>query len=646
MEAVLPRRSSRRAFLTLAGSVAAGALIASCASTPAPATPASAPTTAPAAKPTSAPTAAAAPTVASAPAPTTAATASTAAAPTVAPATTSAPAAGTPAAGPVLPPALMPGSPTHAKGWTTILPPLPAGVPVKPPVTITSSRRVDSSMKFAEGDTIDNSPFTRMMKELYGVQWKAAWTWVTSDDGNQKYNLAMASNQLPDLLEDIPLTIYVKMLQANMLADITDVWNATADDTWLKKPMEYGGGVGWAYAQVKGRKMGIPHVERAAQNDKLLWYREDWLQKVGMDVPKTMDDLAKVAQAFVKAQLGQGAKGTTIGLNVCREINNWYSSLDPVFGGYGVIPPYGATQDFWTPEGSGLMCDNIRPQMKDALAYVHQWYADGVIAPDFFTIPVADSEKIIAANKCGLHFSPDFGAGYGGLDSIKNDPKAKWNFADIPTGATRKAKYWSNPFPQVVFGFRKNFEHVDLVIKQVNWLADLVQNPARRFDGWEGRDYVWNPDNTIAVGPGTSTKQFYGPVGTDGNAGTDPLRTYKLYQAIDQWAQIPASQRDAYQQFSLEDPTGISGLGRKAYLFNVSISEKEGIKNLFNALPTPTMIAMGATLQKLVQETFVGIIKGSTPVSGFDTFVSQWKRLGGDKITQEVNAWWSTQAKA
>lgn len=636
MEDARSRYLSRRGFLAIAGSGATAVLIASCSSGQPSVSPTSAPAPATPAKPTTAPTVVTAPTAG--PKPTTVATAASQSASTSA-------SSGTPAAGPTLPADLAPGSPNHAKGWTTILPPLPSGVPVKPPVTITSSRRVDSSMKFAKGDTIDNNPFTRMMKYLYGVQWKAAWTWVTQDDGDQKYNLAMASNQLPDMLETVPLNIYVKMLQANMLEDITDVWNATAEEKWVKQPLEYGGGVGWSYAKVKGRIMGMPYVERAAQNDKLLWYREDWLEKVGMNVPKTMDDLAKVAKAFVKAQLGQGAKGTTIGLNACKELSDWYSSLDPVFGGYGVQPPYGGTEDFWTPQGSGLMNDNIRPQMKEALAYIHQWYADGVIPQDFFTRTAPETEKLVAANRCGLHFSPDFGAGFGGLDSIKNDPKAKWNFADIPTGATRKAKYWSNPFPQTVFAFRKNFEHVDLVIKQVNWLADLVQNPARQFYGWEGRDYVW-VGNQVKVGPATSTKQFYGPVGTDGNGGTDPLRNYKQDLAIEAWAKIPLNERNAMQEYLLADPTGMNTLGRKAYLFNVSVSEKEGIKNLFNALPTPTMVAMGATLQKLVQETFIGIIRGNKPASEFDSFVNQWKQLGGDKITQEVNTWWQKQPKS
>lgn len=643
MHTASSRRSSRRVFLAIGVSAFSGALSASCGSAAAPAAPTTAPAQ-PASVPTNAPTTGATPTSAAAATPTTATT--PAAVATAAAGNAATVPAGTPAAGPTLPPNLMPGSPTHAKGWTTILPPLPAGVPVKPPVTITSSRRVDSSMKFNEGDTIDNSPFTRMMKELFGIQWKSAWTWVQTDDGEQKYNLAMASNQLPDLLETVPLTIYVKMLQATMLQDITDVWNATADDTWVKKPLDYGGGIGWAYAEVKGRKMGIPYVERAAQNDKLLWYRQDWLAKIGQNVPTTMDELANVAKAIVKAQLGQGAKGSTIGLNAAKDLNTWYSSLDPVFGGFGVIPSGSGSPAFWTKEGDGLMFDTIRPQMKDALAYIHQWYADGVIPNDFFTRTAPETEKLVAANSCGLHFSPDFGAGFGGLDSLKNDPQAKWNFADIPAGpGGKKGRAWSNPFPATVFAFRKGFDHVDLVVKQINWLADLVQNPARRYHGWEGRDYVWD-GNAVKSGGASSTKQFYGPVGTDGNGGTDPLRNYKLDQAIDSWSKIPESDRDAMQQFLLADPTGINTLGRKAYLFNVDITEKEGLKNLFTTLPTPTMVTMQATLDKLVDQTLIGIIKGDQPVSSFDNFVQQWKKLGGDKITEEVNAWWKSRSSS
>jgi putative aldouronate transport system substrate-binding protein len=51
---------------------------------------------------------------------------------------------------------------------------------------------------------------------------------------------------------------------------------------------------------------------------------------------------------------------------------------------------------------------------------------------------------------------------------------------------------------------------------------------------------------------------------------------------------------------------------------------------------TPTMDSRWADLQKLENEAFLKIIIGDQPVSSFDDFVTQWKRLGGDQITKEV----------
>ena len=55
------------------------------------------------------------------------------------------------------------------------------------------------------------------------------------------------------------------------------------------------------------------------------------------------------------------------------------------------------------------------------------------------------------------------------------------------------------------------------------------------------------------------------------------------------------------------------------------------------------MKTKSATLEKLVEETYLKIIMGELPVSEFDTFVENWKSLGGDEITQEVNDWYDQQ---
>ncbi len=538
----------------------------------------------------------------------------------------------------ILPPELIPGSPDDPMGWETIMPPLPEGWPVDPPVTLTSSRRVGPSVEFVEGDDIDNNPFTRMMA-AFGINWNAAYTWVSADDGMQKLNLAIASGDLPDMMETVPLQLFVEMLEADLLEDITDVYEEYASEEWMKEPYSYGGGLAWSYAEVDGRKYGLPYVEAAAQDDKALWIRTDWLEKLGLDAPTTLEELEAVALAFAEADMGQGAEGSTIGLSASKEFVTWYSSLDPVFGGFGVMP------GFWTENDDGsLGNDSVRPEMKDALALLRSWYEKGVLAPDFFTWSAGDTaEALVGGNRVGLHFSPSFAAGYGCLDSMTNDPEARWTFIDIPAGPAGKHKYWSNPFPSTLYCFRKGFEHVDLVIQQTNWLAELVQNYANRYHGWEGVHYTLE-DGVYDPGSIDHTKEFYGPVGTAGNSRTDPLHLAKEYEHyIEIFGALPEDERDAYMNYVLSDPTGMSQLEQQAYIDLVEKSDEQGIKNLFTTLPTATMLDRSTTLETLEEETFVGIINGELPLDEFDNFVDQWKTLGGDDITAEVNEWWQNK---
>ncbi|MNI62157.1 hypothetical protein D3C73_1174630 [compost metagenome] len=55
--------------------------------------------------------------------------------------------------------------------------------------------------------------------------------------------------------------------------------------------------------------------------------------------------------------------------------------------------------------------------------------------------------------------------------------------------------------------------------------------------------------------------------------------------------------------------------------------------------PTPTMVEKGATLSKLELEIFTKIVMGGASIDAFDEYVINWKKLGGDKITEEVAQW-------
>ncbi len=532
----------------------------------------------------------------------------------------------------------MPGSPDHPNGWTTVLPDLPEGLPPAPgqePIEISITRRVDSQTAFGEGDSLESNPWSRMIEKLFGVKLTVAWSWSAGDEQTTKYNLAMASGDIPDYLETVPSSIFLKMVEANLLEDITDAFTMYASQRWQDTWAQYGD-LPWIYSSVNGRKYGLPFVSQLAQNDHILWYRKDWFDKLGLSVPQTLDELRDTALAVVEADIGKGAPGTTVGLLANSSYGaNWFGSIDPIWAPYGVMPHQ------WSDLGGELVYDSIREEMREPLELLSQWYQDGVFRKDFFTFSTSDSIQDVASSQCGIHYTPSWGAW---LDTVRNDPETVWAFADNPAGPNgARARSSASSFYPSPFCFRKGMEHVEEIFKITNFMQELSEEHDRRFHGWEGYDYAFQEDGSVAT-----TNIFWkfsaiGPIGTRGSGNIDPANRANEVRYQLEWADIPVEERDAYQTLSLEDPTGVTITGKEALLFILDTAE-QGKINAFQSLPTPTMIERNSDLNKLQDETILGIIIGDKPMSAFDEFVGQWKSQGGDQITQEVNEWWAAKS--
>jgi len=543
----------------------------------------------------------------------------------------------------------LPGAPDHAKGWTTILPDV-STPPTADPVVVMGSKRVEIGDVGISDDT-KTSPFWQVSMELFKTDWRVAWT-ATAGDMGTKYNLAMASGELPDWMEEIPQATYVQMLEAESLEDITDAWNSTASADWLKKPMDtyLDGKAAWSYAKVNGRIMAFPMAERAANNAKLLFARQDWLDKLGLKMPTTLDEVKTVALAFKDAKLGTG--GETIGLNLCKSIGRgaswggggWFASADGVTGAYGVMSSY------WQDDGSGkLVQADTLPAMKDALTVLRDWYSSGVIPKDFFTVADADAMTRSGGNQAGLHYAPAWGARFPLEDSMANDPNAKWAWAPVPVGPSGKRgnlgelPYW------VVNGFRKGYENVARVIESFNWWVELSEKPEDRFHGWEGyitfggagQGFKWDGDKVAAVAAADSPagRPGFGPHWMRGGTYMDTYADGHASAYIESWNDTPADQRDAMQEFLLNDPLGTYSAQRQAYVYATEHDKDDDIFDQYRGLPTEGMQSFQTTLDGMRSEAFYGIITGEKSVESFDDFVAQWKSAGGDQITQEVNDW-------
>ena len=162
-------------------------------------------------------------------------------------------------------------------------------------VELTYMHKLNGTEKYVGSDDINNNVYTRCYQDELGITLKYTIA-AAGDDYTQKLTMAIASNDLPDLM-DLPPEEFSELANAGMLADITEAYDTYASDL-LKETIEVDGGVQLASAKVDGKLYGLPQLSAADGTCDLLWIRTDWLDNLGLKAPTTMDELLEVARAF------------------------------------------------------------------------------------------------------------------------------------------------------------------------------------------------------------------------------------------------------------------------------------------------------------------------------------------------------------
>ena len=526
----------------------------------------------------------------------------------------------------------LPGSPDNAKGWKTSLPDVPGQYPLAKPITITTARPTDSEVVFPEGDDLDNNVWTRSMAALFGVNFVNKITWSESDEQLQKYNLAMASNDLPDIIQGPPLDTFVQMVEADMLLELGPIWDQYASPKW-KAIVEAAGPHAWRNCTVNGKRYAIPAATGVGHDDVVLWVRKDWLDKLGLKAPETWQDIHDVAVAFAEAKLGGP---DTYGLLANRDFHySWYGSLDSLWGSHGIATNYG--QFGWSKSEDGsLLYGGVHPDAKEVLALLSQWYKDGVFRKDFYAVQAGDLAPDLASGRCGLQFNGTWGAN---RDSVTNTG-AEWIFLDIPAGPKGRHKFTVDPWAGgAIFCCPKNFQYVREWIELTNWRFEMEETVGNRMHGWEGMNYAIT-DGVLELLDADWINWTAGPIGTRWGVVIDPQYDSQQMKYMLEWEKIPEEQRDAYQASQFAN--AVTVLRNKAYVFIGEKNAEQGLFDEFSVLPTPTMQEKWTELVDMENETFLSIITGEKPLEAYDEFAANWKSNGGEQITAEVNEWWKS----
>ncbi|MDQ0890414.1 putative aldouronate transport system substrate-binding protein [Paenibacillus sp. V4I9] len=242
---------------------------------------------------------------------------------------------------------------------------------------------------------------------------KLTITWVSPNSYNEKVNVTLASGEIPDITligDNFASNVRTMAAQGafwDLEKYINDYPNLKAYPKEAYDNTRYQDGKMYAIPRVRGLEAGMLSV------------RKDWLDKLNLKVPQTMDDLYKVMEAFTKNDPDGNGKADTVGL-----VGNIDSGGLSLGSFNGIISTFQNANDSWKLDNSGKLINmTTDPSTKEAIAWLRKAYADGLIHKDFATLKNTQARESVMAGKAGVSFDA-VSTGWVLTEGIrKTDPK-------------------------------------------------------------------------------------------------------------------------------------------------------------------------------------------------------------------------------
>ena len=510
-------------------------------------------------------------------------------------------------------------------------------------VTVHLGGSMNPNAKIPDGMSYEDNSYTRFLKDDLNI--KVVYDWVaSSSDYDEKMNLCIGSGTIPEMM-NVNATQYRALLKYDMIQPLDQYFEDYASDK-LKGFVKSGGEeLKKCITNDKGEMMAIPAPSMMVGEMNEMWIRQDWLDKLGLEAPRTWDEMVKVAEAFVTQDPDGNGEDDTIGIlgpsnsDHMNAIGGNQYGLDPLFSSFQSYPQY------WLQGEDGTVeYGSIQPETRDALEKISELYTNKLIDPEMLVR--SDSKEPLLAGKVGIFFGP-WWSGYTVADATLAGA-ADWHAYFTPL--SEDGNYYTHmaePTTQYVVA-SKACKNPEAAFKIINYLIKYEQkwvDEGISTTGELGSSDFYPLYNTydnadeIEVSYDVLTKYLAGEITMD----DVDFSTHKLLKS--DMEAVKKLKKEPYDDFSLDKWNLDSDVAKNnlprlvAILVGDAPSVNEKYVPVYNAYngQTETMETKWANLKKMEEETFSKIVMGKADISEFDTFVKNWKSQGGDQILKEIN---------
>ena len=456
-----------------------------------------------------------------------------------------------------------------------------------------------------------DSPVIKKIEEFANV--KLDINFVPSNTYNDKVNVSIAANQLPQMVavQDIKATSFVNAARSGMFWDLTsqikDLPNLSKnyDPVMLKN------------ASLDGKNYGLPRGRGLTRAGGVL--RKDWLSKLGLQKPTTVDELYNVIKAFATKDPDGNGKDDTVGLVMGAETTgNLFSAFDLI------VTAYGGGNGYELKDGKVVPTFMSDPYLK-ALKWYKRLYDEKLVNLDFPTVKPEQVFEQIDKEKGGLYLSViDDAERHDNLVKLvqQRDPKlaaksvadAKMDLLDsIPQ---LKSVDGTVKVPATA-GFNGEFVFPKTSVKAESDLKAIL-NAFDKLDTPEGQSIIkWGIEGThYTVKDGLAT--------VSGDTSLVSKEVGTLWQIF--------LTNQAVDRSSIK---GQLAPMREKDLKEETDNMKYAVTDVSVPLISNTQSTKGTDLTKIINDARIKYIMGAINDDGWNQAVAQWKKSGGDQVIQE-----------
>lgn len=284
-----------------------------------------------------------------------------------------------------------------------------------------------------------------------------------------KKRALLATNNIPDII-GLESKEVAEFAGTGMFVPISDYLDRMPN---LTKAIEENPEIKKLY--VDGKLYSLPITEQfKIQGGKTLLIRTDILEKLGLETPKTFDELYTVLAAMKKAY-PESYPWTTRGMSFMDALS------------FGMGSGYGMTYD---PDADNYFYGTNKPEFKEVLTYLNKLYNEKLLDPDFAVNTKQNWDEKLSTGKSFFYYDNNqFAVNYNATLQ-ETDPNAKFDRIPYLQNAKGQTRGWLYPKGWLVdnYAISAKTKNPEALIKMFDWMYGPEGTIVTNY-GVEGETY-------------------------------------------------------------------------------------------------------------------------------------------------------------